>query len=314
MARSVHKRQSLVIREIPCAPALAASLQAVESFKATFRSLMVRKSGPPARGVATPFAVGLGRAAKVGPALQGMGGDPLAPGLDFSAPGAKTGNLERARAEAPPDPHGPDLQNPTCTVWFDANRKLTAILGAAQVRRPVDELAAAIDPRSWGKTGGIIARAYPVEDHAGHYDPRDLGDIPLGEAKRLKITPRASMLLYEYAQSEIASFENILEITSFTAEPRGVFLSYQLYDCLLTTFGFWTAPGGLTVNEGYSEAVPIPRHEDWSRIEVLKRVKVRDLTPNESGNPYDYGESINATMGAALSQWVDNVRMMSPIF
>jgi hypothetical protein len=286
----------------------------VESFKATFRSLMIRKSGPPARGAATPFAAGLGRAAVPSPAPQGMGGNPLAPGIDFSAPGAQTGNLERARAETPPDPDGPDLQHPTCTVWFDANRKLTAILGAAQVRRTPANLAAAIDPRGWAKTGGIIGRAYPVEDHRGDYQPRDLGDIPLGDAQRLAIAPGATMLLYEYAQSEIASFENILEITSFTAASERVFLSYRLYDCLLTTLGFWTAPGGLNVNEGYSEAVPFPDREGWSRIEVLKRVKVRDLTPNESGNPYDYGESINATMGAALSQWVDNVRLMSPIF
>ena len=313
MARSVHKRQSLVIREIPCPPTLAASLQAVESFKATLRSQMIRKAGPLARGAATPFAAGLGRATP-SPAQQGIGGDPLAHGVDFSAPGAQTGNLERARAETPPDPQGPDLQRPTCIAWWDANRKLTAVLGAVQVRRTPEMLAAAIDPRSWGKTGGIIGRAYPVEDHRGDYKPRDVGDIPLGHADRLGIAPGATMLLYEYAQSEIASFENILEITSFTAALDRVFLSYRLYDCLLTTFGFWTAPGGLTVNEGYSEAVAIPDQPGWSRVEVLKRVKVRDLTPNDPGNPYDYGESMNATMGAALSQWVDNVRLMSPIF
>ena len=57
-----------------------------------------------------------------------------------------------------------------------------------------------------------------------------------------------------------------------------------------------------------------PRSGGGSLIEVEKKIRVRDMTPNDPGNRYDFGQSINSTLGAALSTWVDDVSLMSPVF
>jgi hypothetical protein len=118
--------------------------------------------------------------------------------------------------------------------------------------------------------------------------------------------------LYEYARSEIASFENILAIETFTVKDALIEAKYRLHDCLVCTFGLFSAPGGLTVNEGHVRAVRDPRDGWWS-IEVLKRVQVRDLTPRDPGSRYDFGQWVNSTIGAALSEWVNDTRILSPI-
>jgi hypothetical protein len=212
-------------------------------------------------------------------------------------------------AVAPAADDGPQLRNPLCTVKFDANAGVTSIVGTVEVRRTIAELAPILDPRSWACTGSVIGASFLVEDNDGEYVPStDLDHMKLG---KLKLPGNKPVLLYEYARSEIASFENILAISKFEVRPRKIHLDYYLYDCLICTFGILTAPGGLTIDEGYSQATA--GNDGWTTVEVLKRVKVRDLTPNDPGNKFDFGEAVNDTIGAALSQWVNDTSMMSPI-
>jgi len=204
---------------------------------------------------------------------------------------------------------GPPLRNPTCTVEFNANSGVTSIVGRVEVRRTVEQLAPILDPRAWACTGSVIGAAFLVEDQDGEYVPRtDLDTMKLG---KLKLPKNESVLLYEYARSDIASFENILAISKFEVGQRHIQVDYYLHDCLICTFGILTASGGLTVNQGYSKATW--GTDGWATVEVVKNVKVRDLTPNDPGNRFDFGESVNATIGAALSQWVNDTSMMSPI-
>jgi len=42
------------------------------------------------------------------------------------------------------------------------------------------------------------------------------------------------------------------------------------------------------------------------------RVKVRDLTPQDPGNRYDFGEWANSMIGATLSLFVEDTSLLSP--
>jgi len=213
----------------------------------------------------------------------------------------------RSGARAAPAAEKPmHVRNPSSVATFDAVRRLTTMIARAEVDRSPRELAPLIDPRSWGASDGVVAAALLVRDHGGgEYKPHRLEGVKLGEAW-------GPGLLYEYARSDIASFENILRIGQYTGgDDKLVRADYELYDCLLCTFGSFTAPGGLTANAGYFEASVLP--DGWSRIEVKKCVKVRDLTPFDPGNRYDFGEMVNATIGAALSQWVNDISMLGAV-
>jgi hypothetical protein len=202
------------------------------------------------------------------------------------------------------------VKDPKCTVVFNAERGLTTMTGSAKVRRSEKELAPILDPRSWSASGGVIGAAFIVEEGKnGTYTASSaLKDIPLGEYWE-------DQYLFEYARSEVASFENILHIVKFEVGPNLIKATYQLHDCLICTIGFFSAPGGLMVNEGHVLAEPAHDEEDgWWRIEVRKVIQVRDLTPNDPGNRYDFGESVNSTIGAALSQWVHDTSLMRPVF
>ena len=200
-----------------------------------------------------------------------------------------------------------DLKALFSTSQFDAKSGLTQVKGGARVRRSLAELAPVLDPRAWGANGNPIAASLLVQDFNGEYRPsRELDYVPLGTAWDNK-------LLYEYARSEVASFENILKITYFTVSPTLIHAEYHLHDCLECTFGAFSAPGGLTVNQGIVKATPSAGDPDWSDIEVTKEVQVRDLTPHDPGNPYDFGEWINSTIGAALSQWIHGTAIFSPV-
>jgi hypothetical protein len=192
---------------------------------------------------------------------------------------------------------------------YDANLGVTTMVAGVRVRRTRDELALILDPRSWSCSGVVIGAAFLVEeDESGQYEPSTkLDEIALGNP--WKAPP--NHFLYEYARSEIASFENVLEIDEFLVSDVLVRANYRLYDCLVCTFGIFSAPGGLRVNEGHVKATA--EDDGWWSIEVVKRVQVRDLTPHDPGNRYDFGQWVNQTIGAALSQWVRDTSIMSPV-
>jgi hypothetical protein len=223
--------------------------------------------------------------------------------------GRKAVIFSPGRVAPAPAADGPTVSNANCTTTFDANAGVTEILASVQVQRSMSELAVLLDPRAWAYSGSVIGASFLVEDDDGEYVPRrDLDHMDLG---KLRLPGNKPVLLYEYARSDIASFENILAISKIEVGAKKIHVDYHLYDCLICTFGIFTAPGGLTINEGYSEAT---LNRDGSvTLEVLKRVKVRDLTPNDPGNKFDFGEAVNDTMGAALSQWVHDTSMMSPV-
>lgn len=200
----------------------------------------------------------------------------------------------------------PKLFDPECKATFDANTKVTTITASAAINCTVDDLVDIVDPRAWGLGDSIIDIAFPVELRGDRYEPL-AGDIDV----KLGTEWEEPGLLFEYARSDIASFENILRIRRFVREGSSLLVEYDLFDCLKTTIGFFTIDGGMQKNEGH---VKVKRNGRDAEIEVVKRIRIRDFTPNDPGDRYDFGESINSTIGAALSVWVDDTSMMSPVF
>lgn len=199
------------------------------------------------------------------------------------------------------------VSDPRCEVKFEPRSGVTEMVGRVTLRASLREMALISDPRAWSGTGGVVAASFIVrEDSFGQYFPcRDINGIKLGQSWQ-------DRLLYEYAKSEVASFENILRIGEFRVGDDEILTTYSLHDCLVCTFGAFSAPGGLTLNEGHVKATRRAGEDRWD-VEVLKRVRVRDLTPRDPGNRYDFGQWINSTIGAALSQWVRDASMMSPV-
>lgn len=216
-------------------------------------------------------------------------------------------SLEAARPAERTGRPVPKLTAPTCRVSFDANCKTTEVYATAEIDRSPRQLAQVVDPRAWGLGAGVIDVAFRVErDANGQYDPLlEPRSCHLG-----KSWPRGGCL-FEYARSDIASFENILDIERFEATDDHIVVEYRLRECLRTTFGFVSADGGLQRNDGWIEVEPM---RGGSRIQVYKCIRVRDLTPNDPGNRLDFGQWMNQTIGAALSVWVDDTTMMSPVF
>ncbi len=201
----------------------------------------------------------------------------------------------------------PKLREPRCVTTFDANEKLTTISASAIIDVPVEVMIPFVDPRGWGLSKGVIDVAFRVIERNKAYEPfEDDLNQPLGSPWK------GPNLLFEYARSEIASFENILAIDKFSVTPKEIYVEYRLVDCLKTIVGFLGVDGGLQRDDGFASVTAIDRKT--SRIQVEKRIRVRDLTPNDPGNRYDFGQSVNSTIGAALSLWVDDISLMSPVF
>jgi hypothetical protein len=242
----------------------------------------------------------------------------VTPRLGMAAPGSTSIRSSPTGAVAPEDV----VKDVECNVEFNANTGLTTMLCSASVRRGGAELAPVLDPRSWAANGEVIGAAFIVSrDAQGQYAPAILTPARQLQPPGAKGSPDDSLplgqefehqLLYEYARSEVASFENILRIKRFVVSDTLIQADYQLFDCLNCTFGFFSAPGGLTANEGYVKAFPL--NDYWWSINVKKVIQVRDLTPQDPGNKYDFGEWVNSTIGGALSQWVrDAASALSPV-
>ena len=223
----------------------------------------------------------------------------------------------RTRANGPLVPRAPmtggadrvrDVQS---SSTYDAVRQLNIFTSRADIAMPLEALRPLMDPRAWDQGPGVVDTVFRVYlDDNGDYQPLEEDpEAELGTA--WKPSGAGPHLLYEYARTDAASFENVLEITRFDPRDTVIKTDYRLYDCLKCTIGLLSFDGGLQINEGFVEATALD--DGWSRIRMEKRVRVRDLTPSDPGNGFDFGEWINTTIGIALTLWVDDTAMLTPI-
>jgi len=221
-------------------------------------------------------------------------------------PGARTASPEKIGARI-------KTRNPESQATFNAVTRINHFRAIADVQLPLDELAPLLDPRAWAAGGGVIDRSFLLTVERGEYRPalRE-GEADLGSRWNSTWPGERPWLLYEFAKTDAASFENVLEITRFDVQDDAILMTYRLHDCLKCMIGFLTFDGGLVLNDGFCRVTPIKNHKGWSRIEVVKRVRVRDLTPNDTGDQFDFGQWVNTTIGVALSLWVDDIAMLTP--
>jgi hypothetical protein len=281
--RPVGRRIPLFKREGEAADALLTqAIQIAKKTKDELREAMLAR-----HSIHVPSIVPIG-------ASQALPTPPAMAPPSITSPGTGTSDADR-------------VSDPKCEVKLEPKSGVTEMVGRVTLRASRHEMALISDPRAWSGTGGVVAASFIVsEDAFGQYSPcPDINGIALGRSWK-------DRLLYEYARSEVASFENILRIGEFTVGDDEIVTTYSLHDCLVCTFGAFSAPGGLTLNEGHVKARRRAGEDRWD-VEVLKRVRVRDLTPRDPGNRYDFGQWINSTIGAALSQWVRDASIMSPV-
>src|SRR5262249_14121413 len=221
-------------------------------------------------------------------------------------PGARAASPEKTGARI-------KTRNPQSQATFDAVTRINHFSAFVDVQLPLHELAPLLDPRAWAAGGGVIDRSFLLTVERGEYRPALRGGEPaLGSRWNSTWLGKRPWLLYEFAKTDAASFEHRLDITRFDVENDEILMQYRLHDCLKCMIGFLTFDGGLVLNDGFCRAAPIENQKGWCRIEVVKRVRVRDLTPNDSGDQFDFGQWVNTTIGVALSLWVDDIAMLTP--
>jgi hypothetical protein len=198
-----------------------------------------------------------------------------------------------------------------CSPWGGVgyNKTVTTVTAGCYVKRDLNCLAKAFDPRSWEACASAAftksQRVTYSEETEQYTDvPTQTGDIG---------NPWSGLLEEQVTVGGDANFQNWLEI-KFEITPK-VRVDYKKFDS-----GLYSIPalfidrqtGSVLVDEGYllaedSTNALYPATDNWKRIELVKTVRFVDLT-DLGPNPWniDLGEILNYWAPALLSEWLES--------
>jgi hypothetical protein len=189
---------------------------------------------------------------------------------------------------------------------FDVASLVTTVTGAAEVKRPPEQLAKLVDPRRWSEASPEFAASYAVEQDAQgaprYQDGRPKAAPPSG-------SPTFEGLLFEDVVTPVnrttfSRYRNLLSI-DLASKDGGLNADFSLYDSLSSQILVVEMPGGVDVDFGHVSAKPLSK--GWTRYEVVKHLRYSDLTPRDASpeGPWDYGQTLNYLAPALLSSWIE---------
>jgi len=202
----------------------------------------------------------------------------------------------------------------TCVACYSprgaaGGEPITTVTAGCYVRRDLDCLAKAFDPRSWQSCASAAftkSQRVTYSSSADQYTdvPTNPGDIG---------NPWTGYLEEQVAVGGDAEFQNWLQIT-FQTLPI-VRVDYQLFES-----GQFTIPAllingdeNVVVDEGHlvaevSTDPTYPAGDNWKRIELVKTVRFVDLTDLPGSNPWniDPGEILNYWAPVLISEWLES--------
>jgi|GEM_PF-3684050 len=194
----------------------------------------------------------------------------------------------------------------SCYVPFDPVRPTTSMTARVLVKRPVAELAAVIDPRSWATCSDAFtlsnAVTYNPSQHT--YDPVLATPNPG--------TPWTDGMLDEEVKLGKVEFRNVLNIEFDQTAPDEWTVDYSLFESRKLKMPLVDLNECVNVNEG----VVIARKllPGWTELIVEKRVRFVDLTIGTKPNPFgvDPGEILNFWAPVLLCLWLEDYTQLGP--
>jgi hypothetical protein len=203
----------------------------------------------------------------------------------------------------------------TCVACYSprgaaGGEPITTVTAGCYVKRDLNCLAKAFDPRSWRD----CASAAFTKSQRVTYSPltKTFTDVPTNPGDIGN--PWTGYLEEKVVVGGNAEFQNWLEIT-FQTLPS-VRVDYQLFKS-----GKFSIPAmiiidkdeNVVVDEGHllaeASTNPIyPAADNWKRIELVKTVRFVDLTNAPGSNPWniDPGEVLNYWAPVLISEWLES--------
>jgi hypothetical protein len=217
----------------------------------------------------------------------------------------------------------------TCVACLDGKTWDTTVFATARVPRPLPELAAVLDPRSWRACSttfedihiAAFDNVFMTWDELKNPNLPNVGE-PWSTAKASPADPELG--LWEQvvigataAGGFVAEFVNVLnvELTVDTTNPDPfmdeILVTYSLNQPISSALFGQVMAGGLLNDEGYARAFRDPLSPaDWTRVEMKKTIQFRDLT--DAGGAFDYGELLNYVAPGISCLWLEDSTETSP--
>ena len=203
----------------------------------------------------------------------------------------------------------------TCVACYSprgaaGGEPITTVTAGSYVKRNLNCLAQAFDPRSWQACSSVAFKKSQRVTYSATTDtytdvptnPGDLGNAWTGYLEEQVVVGGDSEL------------QNWLKI-AFQNTPK-VRVDYELFES-----GKFSIPGltiknrdeNVVVDQGYllaedSTNPQYPASDNWKRIELVKTVRFVDVTDRPGSNPWniDPGELLNYWAPVLLSEWLES--------
>jgi hypothetical protein len=203
----------------------------------------------------------------------------------------------------------------TCVACYSprgaaGGEPITTVTAGCYVRRDLNCLAKAFDPRSWQTCSSAAftkSQRVTYSSATGQYTdvPTSPGDIG---------NPWAGYLEENVVVGGDAEFQNWLNIT-FQTLPS-VRVDYSLFDSgqfSIPALLIFNRVESVVVDAGHLLAEPstnpaYPAADDWKRVELVKTVRFVDLSNPPGQNPWniDPGEVLNYWAPVLISEWLES--------
>jgi len=203
----------------------------------------------------------------------------------------------------------------TCVACYSprgaaGGEPITTVTAGCYVRRDMDCLAKAFDPRSWHTcSSAAFTKSQRVTYSSATKTFTDVPTIP-GDIGN----PWTGYLEERVVVGGDADLQNWLQIT-FQTLPS-VRVDYHLFksgDFSIPAFFIANENENVVVDEGHLLAEPstdptYPAGDNWKRIELVKTVRFVDLTDLPGSNPWniDPGEVLNYWAPVLISEWLES--------
>jgi hypothetical protein len=210
--------------------------------------------------------------------------------------------FRRLPAERPLDL---ERTTPTTFVKYSPSSLISRVEGWVEVMGKPANFESLINPLCWASNpDSQFKHSYAAD--LQRWDGDLDGDPPENE------TPGDSFVLFEDVEfrsgdATQSAFRNLLKIDRET--DCGSRARYRLFQSLTSQVGLVSRRGGIDVDSGFFQAVPVVGKPGWTRIEVVKKLRYTDWTPRDTGppGPWDYGQTMNYLAPSLLGMWIEAV-------
>jgi hypothetical protein len=196
------------------------------------------------------------------------------------------------------------------TIESDSNVLETKLNSRYIVQAPLDDkLKEALDPRNWDQTGELFAETTRIPKPDGRSIDRSSRKDEAWTVRKKGARGGEPGYLFERAATGFQEIENILTIERTDETPWSI--EYRLFRGESYRVAGIEISGIMRKNDGYLKARPC-HNDEWTEVEVEKRVRYGRLSTWSGSGMVDYGEVLNYAARAFLVEWVHHLALVPP--